>query len=442
MGHPLTHRCRAARSMRKSISVVIPTWNSWDSLQYVLGSIALSSLNRLRGTRLQVVVSDDGSTDGTERSAGELGRELGLSVVVTAMEHRGQSAAINHGLSRAEGDVIVVCDSDMILTCGSLDELCARHELWPDVVCFGFRSPTSATPGARVLDVAEGLAHTEAFSRDNRVRFHMPSFVSNMMLATDWLRALTGGRFFLDCEGSVWRRHRYVFGALFSVDRDLLASVGGMPAHMKGWGYQDTLTAARLEANGGFLLPVTSVGGHHIEHDIRTAKQWFEYRRNGMAYEQELTQEWHPLDSMVTQPGPMPATVASDPFVDLEEAMSPLDAFDVYFALGDWANALSHAAKGTERHHECLYRARDFGCLLSEPYPSVWRSMATHAVGRTRTSALAGAVLDWNDWPTTSYARTASLPELRYLADGYRRCELQECAQLHEDAVRLFDTPG
>src|SRR5439155_2235977 len=212
-------------------------WNSAGSLGPCLDAIALSSLNRHAPHRLRVMVCDDGSTDSTQADLRAGRRDLDL--LVMRHDHRSQAFAINAALERAEADVIVFCDADMLLGCGALDEIAARHERWPEVVCAGFRGNIDA---AGLQDGRDGLAeliHREALSGDNRVRFHMPTLTPNMMAASRWLAGLGGGRHLLDCEGTRWPRHRYVFGCLFSAARALVAAADGMPEIVPRWRSQD-----------------------------------------------------------------------------------------------------------------------------------------------------------------------------------------------------------
>src|SRR5215469_8219126 len=59
-----------------SASIVIPAWNARDTLEQCLIAIEQSTFNCKYQERLEVVVVDDGSTDGTW----ELLRELRLNV--------------------------------------------------------------------------------------------------------------------------------------------------------------------------------------------------------------------------------------------------------------------------------------------------------------------------------------------------------------------------
>lgn len=441
LGHPCDHWCASLRSTSATATVVIPAWNSADSLLLTLRSLELSSLNRHATTRLQVIICDDGSTDDTVARIRQT--PLDLNVDVLELDHRGQSYSINSGLERAGGDVVVVCDSDMMLGCGALDELVSRVERDRDAVPFGFRSDIQEEDCSPDRVGMWALMHCEALSRDNRFRFHMPTLTTNMMLATGWTSGLDGGRLFVDCEGSVWRRHRFLFGALFAVDRDRFRSIGGMPTALPRWGYQDTLVAARLEAEGGYVLPVLAAHGHHVAHDIRHADQWFQYRRNRLGYDYLLAVPverlpWSiPLESRRTRADSVhTATQAAEtlPSLDIPETA------DVRYVLGQWEACLSRDRAALADHEvaECLYRLRRFDELVSLPPPSFWQALVLRQIGADVRASRTLAEASAHD-PVAAYVASASRVELAYLADEYDAQGLSEIADLHREAVALLD---
>jgi glycosyltransferase involved in cell wall biosynthesis len=76
------------------VSVVIPTFNR---LEYLKAAVA-SCFAGNEGLEVEVVIVDDGSTDGTPEWLETL---AGPGIVVVAGRHRGAAAARNTGLGRA-----------------------------------------------------------------------------------------------------------------------------------------------------------------------------------------------------------------------------------------------------------------------------------------------------------------------------------------------------
>lgn len=443
LGAPWDHLCADLRSERFAISVVVPFNNSAESLAQCLTSIRFSSLNRLAPHRLEVILCDDGSSDKSWEIAKSAA--YGMNVQAYRLPHRSQSAAISFGMDHANGDVVVFCDSDMVLGCGALDELAARHERWADAVCFGFRSNIEREAIPSQPDGLWSLIHAEAFSGDNRVCFDLPTIVPNMLVATRWLTDLDSGRSILDSQGSVWPRHRFVYGCLFSVRLDLLQECGSFPGVLGGWGYSDTLVAARLEASGAFLLPVTSAWGHHIWHDIRYPDQWFQGNRNRLAYEYLLA---HPLSNHfwrdLRQPQPR------DSFTSRHSLGSPTSHFvprsietsPVTLArLGQWEGCL--ATSGAENDPrviaECLFRLGKYEEIAQNEHyvQTIWGVLSLHRCGAT---AEAGAVLRQAATldAACAYGATASVPELLRLAEHYFSIGIPTVARSYSDLVDII----
>lgn len=84
-------------------SVVIPTYNRLPLLKE-----ALESLWRQTFTDYEVIVVDDGSTDGT----GDFARSLGARLKLLEQANRGPGAARNLAVEHAKGDYVAFLDSD------------------------------------------------------------------------------------------------------------------------------------------------------------------------------------------------------------------------------------------------------------------------------------------------------------------------------------------
>jgi len=96
------------------ISVVIPTYNRLDILKKCLLSLELQKLDVFI-SNYEVVVVDDGSTDGTTEWIKSNSNSL-PHVRLIEQEHAGPAAGRNLGVEKSVGDVIVFIDSDIVVT--------------------------------------------------------------------------------------------------------------------------------------------------------------------------------------------------------------------------------------------------------------------------------------------------------------------------------------
>lgn len=95
--------------MDQLVSVIIPVYNRMDYLAECLDSV----LNQSHHT-MEIILIDDGSTDGTLELCNQYAQK-DSRVVVIAADHGGVSAARNLGLDAAKGSFIFFVDSDDVI---------------------------------------------------------------------------------------------------------------------------------------------------------------------------------------------------------------------------------------------------------------------------------------------------------------------------------------
>ena len=92
------------------VSIVVPVYNEFVTLPLVLQRILEAPLPE--GCEREIIIVDDGSTDGTTELLDKYGSS-GLVVVHHSVVNFGKGAAVRVGIAKASGEVILVQDGDL-----------------------------------------------------------------------------------------------------------------------------------------------------------------------------------------------------------------------------------------------------------------------------------------------------------------------------------------
>jgi glycosyltransferase involved in cell wall biosynthesis len=88
------------------LSVIIPIYNEEKTLNQILECVQATGLPE------EIILIDDGSTDGTRDLLFKLKDRDGIKVVYLS-QNQGKGAAVRAGISAAAGDVILIQDADL-----------------------------------------------------------------------------------------------------------------------------------------------------------------------------------------------------------------------------------------------------------------------------------------------------------------------------------------
>ncbi len=271
-----------------SLSVIIPYYNSSESIKRVVGGIlGQRGIEKFR-SHLEVIIVDDGSS----HSASEVLKEwdCGLDIKVIRLDDNGgASLARRIGMARARGDILIFIDSDIILSETYILDHYVRNSAIDDALFVSFKKNV----GRNFYENAEiGSAIQLACpDLDRDLRFEKvvsPSSIGVYDVHEEKLvNILEETNFFKDFHGSrvfgVYDLASMIIGHNFTGRRKTFEKLNAFTPKFKGWGLEDTYLGLRALASGMFVIPVLSCGVYHLEHLPRSGDEetkQAEYKRN------------------------------------------------------------------------------------------------------------------------------------------------------------------
>lgn len=123
------------KSQNETVSVIIPVYNVFAYLQESISSVIHQTYDHL-----EIIIVDDGSTDGSGEVCDKFA-ETDKRIKVLHTENRGLSAARNKGLQVMTGEIVAFLDSDDAFVPDAIEKaVYAMKEQNADISLFGFAS--------------------------------------------------------------------------------------------------------------------------------------------------------------------------------------------------------------------------------------------------------------------------------------------------------------
>lgn len=226
---------------RPLISVVIPTYRRWDRLQLTLAALEAQTCPH---EWFEVIVSDDGSGDGTVEQVRAYAMRSRLRITVVTGPNGGPSAARNRGIHSCQGTWIAMTDDD----CVPEPEWLAKH------LAFIEAHPEVGGVGGQVIGYTTGI-------------------ISRYV---DWSKVMLPhiGR-----DG----RASYLVTANALFKRELVERLGGFDETYKWPGGEDPDLSFRAAAIGAILLyDPTPVVRHMHRETVRGTYRMFWHHGLGL----------------------------------------------------------------------------------------------------------------------------------------------------------------
>jgi glycosyltransferase involved in cell wall biosynthesis len=230
------------------ISVIIPNYNRADALPTTLTALATQSLSP---ATFEVILVDDGSTDGTIALMERMREELPFAVQVLSQDHRGPGAARNRGAQAAQYELLLFLDSDIVADSRLLE---THHKLQAGAqnrIVAGARRTWPQACGSLFMQVMK----CQALDQDQftgRIPSIFEVFTANLSIRRD----------------AFWRLHGF--------DQAL-------------WAYEDVDLACRAEKTGMQIVASSEALGFH-NHPLsldQACQQQRSYQRHAVRFLQK-----------------------------------------------------------------------------------------------------------------------------------------------------------
>lgn len=223
------------------LSVCIVNWNGGDFLRSCVGSVyeCAGSLE------LEVIIVDNGSTDG---SAAEIGRLFPEATIIEHGRNDGFAAANNIAIDRSSGRYLLFLNPDTVADPGSIERM----------VSFLDEETATGALGCKLYNPITGSVESSARSNPDP----LPLFWNLIYLDRLFPSNRIFGRYRMSYRSENDRREvDWVTGACMLARREAVETVGGFDARFFMY-CEDIDICYRIKANGWkvYYLPEAKVG--------------------------------------------------------------------------------------------------------------------------------------------------------------------------------------
>jgi glycosyltransferase AglD len=102
------------------VSVVLPAHNEADNLEPAVTKIT-EALDEY-GEAYEIIIAEDGSTDGTDKKAAALSEKMSFVKHLHAEKRLGRGKALKNAFQESSGEILVYMDVDLATDVGQLKE--------------------------------------------------------------------------------------------------------------------------------------------------------------------------------------------------------------------------------------------------------------------------------------------------------------------------------
>ncbi|MCX8093231.1 MAG: glycosyltransferase family 2 protein [Candidatus Goldbacteria bacterium] len=97
----------------KVLSIIIPVYNEKNTIEKTISEVKKV---KLKSIKKEIIVVDDGSTDGTREILKKIHKKDKKIIIIYKSKNEGKGSAVRIGIDKASGDFIIIQDADLEYT--------------------------------------------------------------------------------------------------------------------------------------------------------------------------------------------------------------------------------------------------------------------------------------------------------------------------------------
>lgn len=244
---------------RDNISLIIAVYNQSRNLELVLDSVRQQT-----NQNIEIVIADDGSTDGTEKVIEQFRVDCPhIPIIFVTQEDEGfrKTMILNKAIKRSRGDYLIFLDGDMLLEKRFID-LHLQYRESSQVLC-GYRGVKLTEAYTEKVVNGEKLFSTHPINLlVQRIKGNVENPMRGLILHNRFIR-----KFAVPARDSL-------SGCNFSLYRKALEAVNGFNEDILEHGFDDYELGHRLKIEGYKFFNISKMcNTYHLYHPTRKTRR-------------------------------------------------------------------------------------------------------------------------------------------------------------------------
>ncbi|MBS3166006.1 glycosyltransferase [Candidatus Woesearchaeota archaeon] len=257
--------------LSKQVSVIIPTYNRKE---YLLKTLYALAHNKYPMSKVEVIVADDGSSDGTAQELQKHHFPFTLKHVFQADKGYRVSKIRNEGVKVSSHDYIIFLDCDMVPGKNFIYDHIKVLQKNSRAVSLGHRKFVAFD--TVTLDLLQNKIN------DLELLPNIPHRKTNS--TEDWrLELYRSTNFLKNSSEPYWA----CSGGNMGIRKKFLIKVGLYDEDFVGWGREDNELGFRLFHEGAKFIPNLAAVAYHLDHEVDDNKVLKEVKKTTALFERK-----------------------------------------------------------------------------------------------------------------------------------------------------------